>query len=213
MATQGILKLIVDPPNAFNIKNDSVEEFHELNNPTLKDHGTYNFIIPQIADTIRTIFLTIDLPSLPGNMVWKNDIFPHLIKKITITFNTDIELTHQYIVKMANIDNYPQQLLLRGLSGKKLFKISKKNHKIILPIPIQKIFDEPHEIVMIGGVYSVNFIVQLNLDFLSLYNLSPENLKMSLDIVYVFYDIDKRNKLFEKYDPFIHEFKISLENI
>jgi hypothetical protein len=212
MATQSILKLIVDPPSLFDNKKRVVEEFYELDKPALIEN-TVKFDIIKVADTVRTFFIVVDLPSLPGNMVWKNNIFEHLISKITIMVGLDnIELDHQYIIKMTNIDNYPQNLLLKGLSSKKLFKISKKNHKIILPVPIQKIIDDPNEIILVVP-YSIKISIQLNPDFLSLYNLSMGHLKVSLSLVIVFYDIEERNKLCEKYDLYIHKHKIHLENI
>jgi hypothetical protein len=146
-------------------------------------------------------------------MAWKNNIFEHLISKITIMIGfNNIELDHQYIIKMTNVDNYPQDLLLKGLSDKKLFKISKKNHKIILPVPIQKIIDDPNEIILMTP-YSIKISIQLNPDFLSLYNLNLEHLKISLSLVTVYYDIEERNELCEKYDLYTHKHKIHLENI
>ena len=157
--------------------------------------------ITHYFDGVREIFLIIDLPPLPDNMCWKDNILSFLIEKIQIHFeyfNTTLTLSNDYIKKIIsdNIEKFPNKLLFSNLSVDKRKSMSRKQIQLTLPLKISNFINNPAELCVHYGTTIKIFLfndhlVEENDNFM------VDNIDWNIKVFGVFYTPEVRNEIFQ----------------
>ncbi|QKF94484.1 capsid protein [Fadolivirus algeromassiliense] len=175
-----------------------------------------NISIPRVCDAMRELFLIIDLPPLPSDLFWKDNILTHLINCIELRVNgKTITLTKNYIKNLLvlNADKLSNKALFNNLTEDKRKKLSKKSNNIMLPLKLKDLFiTEPNEVYL---TVPFNFCVKYNISNKNLIETDEEyivnDIKIGCKFIGVFYDTPYRNYMIHNYETIIQNQKFVLE--
>lgn len=171
-------------------------------------------------DAIREIFITIKLPALNNNLIWKDNLLEHLINEIKISLDyyyfaikQEINLSKNYILNNINsLKNYSDRLLFKNLSSEQRKKMSQRETEIIFPLKVANFIKNPNEILTTGGDFFINLdfnkkeLVEGPNDYIL------NNLNFEINVIGVFYEGDYRHNLHKNLETHLQNQKI-LKNI
>lgn len=200
-----MIRLIINDSKINEIyKQTCAEEISDKIDP-INDN---KFEIPNWFDSIREIFLYINLPKLYNDLYWNNNLLLDLIDKINIKLIDkfgyqffDIILDKIYLKDLINnkLKNYSDKLLLRNLSIEERKKISQNEFTLILPLKISNFIKNPKEIISL--IYRTKLEFEINTKNLT-NELNSDNyfIESYLKVMGVYYDTIPRQQIYQDYD-------------
>lgn len=113
-------------------------------NDFAEDLSDYNQIVNNcfrfdgIADSVKEIFIYVNLPALPENIYWKNDVVLSIFRNIVLEwYHRTIIITNfdlEYIMKC----NEMGKLNFHNLSENKRRKMSQEKIQIVIPLKLEE---------------------------------------------------------------------------
>lgn len=199
----GLLLLVLNNDNT-RIDSYNTNNLQKFNN----NNNNYKLITLRISDTISEIFIHINLPELPNNLIYKNNLVSKIIKKIQISLNdcySLIEINSKNLNLLLDnyLENYSDKLLFRNLPLKVREKLSKKGVTLILPLKIGNFLNKFNELISANHTYDINILLNEALENYFEENNFDNNLKkdllsninLSIKIIGTFYGNGVRHEL------------------